>query len=209
MSGPQSDAAAGVMELERPIRVFLLDDHEIVRRGIADLFDHEPGMEVVGEASAVAGTLARIAEAAPDVALLDVRLPDGTGLELCRDIRSTFPGVRCIMLTSYDEADAIFAAVMAGADGYLLKEIRGTNLAGAVRTVAQGGTLLDPAVVDSVLAMLRSGTAHDTLTAREKELLDYVARGLTNRQIAEMTGMEERTVRAYVAGLIAKLTSHI
>jgi DNA-binding NarL/FixJ family response regulator len=189
--------------------VFLLDDHEIVRRGIADLFDHEPDMEVVGEASAIAGTLARIAEVAPDVALLDVRLPDGTGLELCRDIRSSVANVRCIMLTSYDEADAMFAAVMAGAEGYLLKEIRGTNLAGAVRVVAQGGTLLDPDVVESVLTMLRNGRAHSTLTAREKELLDYVARGLTNRQIAQTTGMEERTVRAYVAGLIAKLTAHI
>jgi DNA-binding NarL/FixJ family response regulator len=203
-AGPAMQAAGSA----QPIRVFLLDDHEIVRRGIAELFDHEPDVVVTGEAGTVAGAMEAIGAARPDVALLDARLPDGTGLELCRDIRSAFPHVRCLILTSYDEPDAVCAAVLAGAHGYLLKQIRGTNLADAVRTVARGDTLLSPDVVDRVLAMLHEAPARVTLTPREADLLEHVTRGQTNSEIAAVTDLPERSVRVYVSGLIAKLIAH-
>ena len=194
-----------------PTRIFLLDDHEIVRRGIADLLSFEDDMVVVGEAGTIAEALEVVPACRPDVALLDARLPDGSGLELCRDIRSADPSVRCVMLTSYDDSEAVFAAVLAGASGYLLKEIGAMNLAQALRDVAAGKPLLDPRFVQRVLHTLRGGPGQNAplgeLTQRERELLDLVADGLTNSEIAARTGLSERTVKAYVSGLIAKFVS--
>jgi two-component system, NarL family, response regulator DevR len=195
--------------VNKPIRVFLLDDHEIVRRGIADLFESADDLTVVGEAGTAAEALARIPAVHPDVAVLDARLPDGSGIDVCRDIRSALPDVRCLILTSYDDNDAIFAAVMAGASGYLLKEIRGNSLLDAVRQVAAGKSLLDPSVTERLLTRLREGTPRDekleSLTAREREILVLIADGLTNRQIGERLFLAEKTVKNYVSGLLAKL----
>jgi two-component system response regulator DevR len=187
----------------------LLDDHEVVRRGIADLLETEAGIRVVGEAGSAAEALRRIPAARPDVAILDARLPDGSGIDVCRDIRSEMPEVNCLILTSYDDDDAIFAAVMAGAAGYLLKEIRGTSLVDAVRQVAAGKSLLDPSVTGRLLSRLRDGAPKDTrlasLTDREREILGLIADGLTNRQIGERLFLAEKTVKNYVSGLLAKL----
>jgi two-component system response regulator DevR len=192
-----------------PVRVFLLDDHEIVRRGIADLLDTEPDIVVVGEAGTAAEALRRIPAVQPDVAVLDARLPDGSGIDVCRDIRSSQPSVRCLILTSYDDEDAIFAAVMAGAAGYLLKQIRGTSLVDAIRQVAAGKSLLDPSVTERLLARLRDGQPRDerlaSLTEREREILNLIAEGLTNRQIGERLFLAEKTVKNYVSALLAKL----
>jgi two-component system response regulator DevR len=191
------------------IRVFLLDDHEMIRRGIADLLEHEVGISVVGEAGTAAEALARIPAARPDVAILDARLPDGSGIEVCREIRATLPQVRCLILTSYDDDDALFAAVMAGAAGYLLKEIRGTSLVDGIRQVAVGNSLLDPAVTGRLMARLRDGAPHDerleSLTARERDVLRLISDGLTNRQIADRLFLSEKTIKNYVSGLLAKL----
>jgi two-component system response regulator DevR len=191
------------------IRVFLLDDHEIVRRGIADLLEAEPDISVVGEAGTAAEALARIPAVRPHVAVLDGRLPDGSGIDVCRDIRSSLPEVRCLILTSYDDNDALFAAVMAGAAGYLLKEIRGANLVDAIRQVAAGQSLLDPAVTGRLLQRLRDGEPQDkrlaSLTDREREILGLITEGLTNRQIGERLFLAEKTVKNYVSGLLAKL----
>jgi len=191
------------------LRVFLLDDHEIVRRGIADLLEAEPGITVVGEAGTAGEALRRIPAAQPDVAVLDARLPDGSGIDVCRDIRSTLPSVRCLILTSYDDEDAVFAAVMAGASGYLLKQIRGTSLVDAIRQVAAGKSLLDPAVTERLLIRLREGTPRDerlaSLTDREREILALIADGLTNKEIGERLFLAEKTVKNYVSGLLAKL----
>jgi two-component system response regulator DevR len=196
----------------KTIGVFLLDDHEIVRRGIADLLEVESDIRVVGEAGTVAEALRRIPAARPDVALLDARLPDGSGIDVCRDIRSASPEVRCLILTSYDDDDALFAAVMAGAAGYLLKEIRGTSLVDAVRQVATGKSLLDPAVTGRLLAQLRDGgqkSAGDatlsSLTQRERDVLALITDGLTNKEIGERLFLSEKTVKNYVSGLLAKL----
>jgi two-component system response regulator DevR len=192
-----------------PIRVFLLDDHEIVRRGIADLIGAEDDITIVGEAGTAVQGLAGIPAAAPHVALLDARLPDGSGIDVCREIRSSCPQVRCLILTSFDDNDAIFAAVMAGAAGYLLKEIRGTNLVDAVRQVAAGNSLLDPVVTERLLARLRDGEPRDvrlaSLNRREHEILTLITDGLTNRQIGERIFLTEKTVKNYVSGLLAKL----
>jgi two-component system response regulator DevR len=191
------------------VRVFLLDDHEIVRRGIADLLDVERGITVVGEAGTAAEALRRIPVTRPHVAVLDIRLPDGSGIDVCRDIRSSAPEIRCLILTSYDDNDAIFAAVMAGAAGYLLKEIRGSSLVDAIRQVATGKSLLDPAVTERLLARLRDGEPQDlrlaSLTDREREVLGLIADGLTNREIGERLFLAEKTVKNYVSGLLAKL----
>jgi two-component system, NarL family, response regulator DevR len=191
------------------IRVFLLDDHEIVRRGLTDLLEAEAGITVVGEAGTAAEALHRIPAARPDVAVLDARLPDGSGIDVCRDIRSSMPQVRCLILTSYDDNDAVFAAVMAGAAGYLLKQIRGTNLVDAIRQVAEGKSLLDPAVTERLLNRLRDGAPQEprlaSLTNREREILALIADGLTNRQIGERLFLAEKTVKNYVSGLLAKL----
>ncbi len=191
------------------IRVFLLDDHEIVRRGIANLLTSEPDIEIVGEAGTAAEALARIPAARPDIAVLDARLPDGSGIDVCRDIRSGQPSIRCLILTSYDDNDAVFAAVMAGASGYLLKEVRGASLVDAIRQVAAGRSLLDPSVTERLLDKLRQPAEVDqrlaALTEREREILDLIADGLTNRQIGERLFLAEKTVKNYVSGLLAKL----
>jgi len=191
------------------IRVFLLDDHEIVRRGIADLLSATDDIEVVGEAATVAEALRRIPAARPDVALLDGRLPDGSGIDVCREIRSSHPDIRCLILTSYDDDDALFAAVMAGASGYLLKEIRGSSLLDGIRQVRAGRSLLDPSVTERVMRRLRVGNEQDPrlagLTEREREILDLIAEGLTNRQIGERLFLAEKTVKNYVSILFAKL----
>ncbi len=192
-----------------PIRVFLLDDHEIVRRGIADLIGAEADIEVVGEAGTAEAALARIPAVRPDVAILDARLPDGSGIDVCREIRSSLPEVRCLILTSYDDNDAIFAAVLAGAAGYLLKEVRGSSLVEAIRQVAQGKSLLDPSVTERLLARLRDGAPVDarlaSLTDRERQILALIADGLTNRQVGERLFLAEKTIKNYVSGLLAKL----
>jgi two-component system, NarL family, response regulator DevR len=199
-------------QVAETIGVFLLDDHEIVRRGIADLLQVESDIRVVGEAGTAAEALRRIPAARPDVALLDARLPDGSGIDVCRDIRSASPEVRCLILTSYDDDDALFAAVMAGAAGYLLKEIRGTSLVDAVRQVAAGKSLLDPAVTGRLLARLRDGdqkTADaatlSSLSQRERDVLALITDGLTNKEIGERLFLSEKTVKNYVSGLLAKL----
>ncbi len=204
-----ADLTPEVPDPPEEVRVFLLDDHEIVRRGIADVLQAEPGITVVGEASTAGEALRRIPAAKPHVALLDARLPDGSGIDVCRDIRSSAPDVRCLILTSYDDNDALFAAVMAGAAGYLLKEIRGTSLVDAVRQVAAGKSLLDPAVTGRLLTRLREGAPQDerltSLTDREREILGLIADGMTNKQIGENLFLAEKTVKNYVSGLLAKL----
>ena len=187
-------------------RVFLVDDHEIVRRGVADLINAEADLTVVGEASTVKQALSRIAATSPDVAVLDVRLPDGSGTDLCRDIRSAHPDVACLMLTAYDDDEASYTAVLAGAAGYVLKDIRGQGLLESIRRVANGEILVDPAVTKRVVARATTGAdAAADLSLRERQVLDQIAAGLTNRQIAEHLGLAEKTVKNYVSGLLAKL----
>jgi two-component system, NarL family, response regulator DevR len=194
---------------DRPIRVFILDDHELVRRGLTDLLTTTNDLTIVGEAATAADALHRIPAAAPDVALLDARLPDGSGIDVCRDIRSSYPNVRCLILTSYDDDEALFAAVMAGASGYLLKQIGGNSLLEGIRQVAAGRSLLDPAVTEKLLDRLRNPIQPDpvagSLTAREREILDLIADGYTNRQIGERLFLAEKTVKNYVSGLLTKL----
>lgn len=191
------------------IRVFLVDDHEIVRRGIAELLDSEPDLEVVGESGSVAQTLGRVAATLPDVVVLDVRLPDGSGVDLCRTIRSAHPDIACVMLTAYDDDDASYAAVLAGAAGYVLKDVRGRHLVDGIRRVAQGETLIAQAVRDRVVAVLRRPAplvdGAPPLTLRESQVLQLIADGMTNRQIGERLDLAEKTVKNYVSGLLAKL----
>jgi DNA-binding NarL/FixJ family response regulator len=191
------------------VRVFLLDDHEIVRRGIREMLEDTGEIEVVGEASTATEALRRIPATRPDVAVLDARLDDGTGIDVCREIRSTHPEVGCLILTSYDDDDALFSAIMAGAAGYLLKQIKGTDLVGAIRTVAAGRSLLDPAITQKVLTRLREGPAQDSRLAalgeREREILLLIAEGLTNRQIATRIHLSEKTVKNYVSAILDKL----
>jgi two-component system, NarL family, response regulator DevR len=191
-----------------PIRVFLLDDHEVVRRGVADLLESEPDLTVVGEAATAAEALARVPAVRPDVAVLDVRLPDGDGVTVCRELRSHLPDLRCLMLTSFADDDALFDAIMAGASGYVLKQIRGTDLVGAVRTVASGQSLLDPRTTAQVLARMRAATEKDPLdqlSEQERTVLVLIGEGLTNRQIGERMFLAEKTVKNYVSHLLAKL----
>ena len=192
-----------------PIRLFLLDDHEIVRRGFADLLASTPDIEVVGEAATVAQALARIPACRPDVAVLDARLPDGNGIDVCREVRSRDPAIRCLILTSYDDDEALFAAVMAGASGYLLKQVRSASLTEAIRTVAAGQSLLDPTVTGRLLERLRTPPAPDRrlggLTEREREILDLIADGLSNREIGQRLFLAEKTVKNYVSSLLSKL----
>jgi DNA-binding NarL/FixJ family response regulator len=191
------------------IGVFLLDDHEVVRRGVAELLSSEDDIDIVGEAGTAAEALARIPATRPDVAVLDVRLPDGNGVEVCREIRSRMPNVHCLMLTSYGDDDALFEAIMAGASGYVLKQIRGNELISAVRRVAAGASLLDPAVTGRVLQRLRSPEPADerlaALTVQERRILDLIALGYTNRQIANEILLAEKTVKNYVSNLLTKL----
>jgi DNA-binding NarL/FixJ family response regulator len=189
--------------------VFLLDDHELVRRGLRDLLETEDDVEVTGEASTAEEALRRLPAARPDVAVLDVRLPDGSGVEVCRDIRSDHPEVRCLMLTSFAEDEALFDAIMAGASGYVLKQVRGNELVEDIRRVAAGQSLLDPAVTQQVLDRLREGPKQDTalagLTDQERKILVLIGEGLTNRQIGERMFLAEKTVKNYVSSLLAKL----
>lgn len=191
------------------VRIFLLDDHEIVRRGIRDLLQTEPDLVVVGEASTVAEARARVPALRPDVAILDVRLPDGSGIDLCRDIRAQDPTIHGLILTSFDDDDAVFAAIMAGAAGYVLKQVRGSHLIDTVRQVAAGRSTLDPRVTAAVLDRLRSGPPSDPalerLTPQEQRLLGFIGRGLTNRQIAHEMHLAEKTVKNYVSAILAKL----
>ncbi len=192
-----------------PIKVFLLDDHEIVRRGVKDLLEAEPGITVIGEAGTAASALARIPALKPDVAVLDVRLPDGDGVSVCRDIRSQLPEVACLMLTSFGDDEALFDAIMAGAAGYVLKQIRGTDLVGAVKTVAAGRSLLDPEAASRVMARMRDQSRRSdplaALTGQERKILELIGEGLTNRQIGERLFLAEKTVKNYVSALFAKL----
>jgi two-component system, NarL family, response regulator DevR len=191
------------------VRVFLLDDHEIVRRGVKELLETEGDLEVVGEAGTAAEALARIPPTRPDVAVLDVRLPDGDGVQVCREIRSAHPEIQCLMLTSFADDEALFQAIMAGASGYVLKQIKGADVVEAVRSVAAGRSLLDPSVTARVLERLRKGSEEDELLARlspqERNILRLIADGLTNRQIAEEVHLAEKTVKNYVSNLLAKL----
>lgn len=192
------------------IKVFLLDDHEVVRRGLKDLFDSEDGFEVVGESGSAKDAEARIPALRPDVAVLDGRLPDGSGVDVCRAIRSIDPSIRAIILTSYDDDEALFAAIMAGAAGYVLKQIVGNDLLDVVRKVADGQSLLDPAVTQRVLDRLRDGGASEPaelrqLTPQERRILELVAEGMTNRQIGEQLFLAEKTVKNYVTSILTKL----
>jgi two-component system response regulator DevR len=190
------------------VTVFLVDDHEVVRQGLRSLLEAD-GLEVVGEAATAAQAVVRIAATRPQVAVLDVQLPDGTGVDVCREIRSMLPDTACIMLTSFDDDDALFAAIMAGAAGYLLKQIRGLQLVDAVRRVAAGESLLDPKVTARVLERVRSGPKQDprlaALTDQERRILDLIAEGLTNRQIGTRLGLAEKTVKNYVSSMLAKI----
>jgi DNA-binding NarL/FixJ family response regulator len=191
------------------VRVFLVDDHEVVRRGVAALLEAEDDIEVVGEAGTVGQALSRVLAARPDVAVLDVRLPDGDGVAVCREIRSRMPKVACLMLTSFSDEEALFDAVMAGAAGYVLKQIHGSDLVGAVRSVASGQSLLDPRSTAQMLRRLREREARkDPLSAlsdQERQILELIGEGLTNRQIGERMFLAEKTVKNYVSNLFAKL----
>src|ERR1035438_3918228 len=194
---------------EQPIRVFLLDDHEVVRRGVRDLLEAEPDIEVVGEAGTVSSALARIPALRPDVAVLDVRLPDGDGVSVCREIRSTLPETACLMLTSSRDDQALLGAIMAGAAGYVLKETCGSDLVSAVRTVAAGGSMLDAQSTHRVMERLRERMAGvdplSALTDQEKRVLELIGEGLTNRQIAERMVLSEKTAKNYVSAVLTKL----
>ena len=191
------------------IRVFLLDDHEVVRRGLAGLLQAQGDIEVVGESGLAQEATRRIPALRPDVAILDARLPDGSGIDVCRDVRTVDSSIKGLILTSYEDDEALFAAIMAGAAGYVLKQIRGTDLVDAVRRVAAGQSLLDPAVTQRVLERIRNGVEqpHElkTLTEQERRILEHIAEGLTNREIAGKMFLAEKTVKNYVSSLLAKL----
>jgi DNA-binding NarL/FixJ family response regulator len=190
------------------VRVFLLDDHEIVRRGLRELLESEGDLEVVGEAGTAEEALARIPATRPDVAVLDVRLPDGDGVEVCREVRSRHPEIQCLMLTSYADDEALFSAIMAGAAGYVLKQVKGADLMDGVRRVARGESLLDPSVTRRVLERLRTKPEEDELSAltdQERRILDFIAEGLTNRQIGDRMFLAEKTVKNYVSNMLGKL----
>ena len=193
----------------RVIRVFLLDDHEVVRRGLAELIGLESDMVVVGEAANAQDSLPRIVATRPDVAVLDVRLPDGSGVDVCRDARSALPGLACLMLTSYSDDEALFDAIMAGASGYVLKDIRGNDLIEAIRHISAGKSLLDPGATQRVLERLRQPAKSDDgltgLTEQEQRILDLIGEGLTNRQIGDHLHLAEKTIKNYVSAILAKL----
>ena len=190
------------------ISIFLVDDHEVVRRGVRDLLEGESDLQVVGEAASVAEALSRLPASRPQVAVLDVRLPDGNGVALCRELRARQPGLACLMLTSFADDQALLDAVLAGAAGYVLKDVRGNDLVEGIRTVAAGGSLLDPRATSVVLARLRSPRADDplaTLSGQERRVLTLVGEGLTNREIAGQLLLAEKTVKNYVSNVLAKL----
>ena len=191
------------------IRVFLLDDHDVVRQGLRFLLEQQDDIEVVGEAGTARDATARIPALRPDVAVLDARLPDGSGIDVCRDVRSIDASINALILTSYDDDEALFAAIMAGAAGYVLKQIHGTDLVGAVRTVASGQSMLDPRAASQLIARLRDQSARKDplagLTAQERKILELIGEGLTNRQIGERMFLAEKTVKNYVSSMLAKL----
>lgn len=190
-------------------KVFLVDDHEIVRRGLADLLGNEPGIEITGEAASVSEALARIPKSKPDVAVLDVRLPDGTGIELCRELLSTEPQLRCLMLTSYADDEALFTAIMAGASGFVLKQVLGNDLVSAVRTIAGGGSLLDSRTTAALMNRIRrerdQNDPTSALSEQEHTVFELIGEGLTNREIGERMFLAEKTVKNYVSRILAKL----
>ncbi|GGW44374.1 DNA-binding response regulator [Streptomyces lucensis JCM 4490] len=195
-----------------PIRVFLMDDHEVVRRGVRDLLNDEPDIEVIGEAGTAEQALVRVPALRPHVAVLDVRLPDGDGVSVCRELRSRMPELACLMLTSFDDEEALLDAIMAGASGYVLKQIQGSDLVSAVRTVAAGQSLLDPSATTRLMARLRDGQQKEEepealpgLTDREREILALIGEGLTNRQIGQRLYLAEKTVKNHISRLLAKL----
>ncbi len=191
-----------------PVRVFLLDDHEIVRRGIADLLEQEADISVVGEAGVASGAAEAILASGATVAVLDGRLPDGSGIDVCRDVKSERAELGCLILTSYDDDEAVLAAVLAGANGYLLKEVRATGLIDAIRRVSNGETLLDPRLTEGVLARAAAVPERsplDALTPRETEILALIAEGLSNREIGARLFLAEKTVKNYVSGILSKL----
>src|SRR3954447_2149467 len=192
-----------------PITVFLLDDHEVVRRGVADVLESDPGIRVIGEGQNAAEALARVPALRPDVAVFDVRLPDGDGVSVCRELRSRMPELRVLVLTSFSDDEALLEAVLAGASGYLLKQILGQDLVAAVRTVAAGGSLLDPAATTAVLERMHRAAEPAGPLARlsdqERTVLELIGEGLTNRQIGERMFLAEKTVKNYVSHVLAKL----
>jgi DNA-binding NarL/FixJ family response regulator len=191
------------------IRVFLLDDHEVVRRGLCGLLEAEGDIEVVGESGSAGEATRRIPALRPDVAILDARLPDGNGVDVCRDVRSVDPSIKGLILTSYEDDEALFAAIMAGASGYVLKQVRGNDLVDTVRRVAAGQSMLDPAVTQRVLERIRHPVDEPpelrSLTDQERRILGHIAEGLTNREIAGKMFLAEKTVKNYVSSLLAKL----
>ncbi|MFF9607292.1 response regulator [Streptomyces sp. NPDC014684] len=195
-----------------PIPVFLLDDHEVVRRGVRDLLDDESDIQVIGEAGTAEQALVRIPALRPRVAVLDVRLPDGDGVSVCRELRSRMPELACLMLTSFDDEEALLDSIMAGASGYVLKQIQGSDLVSAVRTVAAGQSLLDSSATARLMARLRGGPQQREeldelpgLTDREREILALIGEGLTNRQIGQRLYLAEKTVKNHISRLLAKL----
>jgi two-component system response regulator DevR len=194
------------------IKVFLLDDHEIVRRGVRDLLEAAGDLEVVGEAGTAAEAITRVPATQPDVAVLDVRLPDGSGIDVCRDLRATNPDLRCLMLTSFSDDEALIDAIVAGASGYILKEVRGGDIVSAVRRVAAGESLLDPHAAARVIERLRNPPPEDErlagLSPQERRILALLADGMTNRQIADQLYLAEKTVKNYVSNLLMKLGMH-
>ncbi|GAB3197213.1 response regulator transcription factor [Nocardioides hungaricus] len=209
MTEPVTQVEGQVPVRHGPIRVYLLDDHELTRRGIRDLLHSSGDIEVVGESGLAAEAARCILSLRPDVAILDGRLPDGSGIEVCRVVRSANPGIAALILTSYDDDDALFAAIMAGAAGYLLKQVRGADFVETVRRVAAGQSMLDPAVTAHVLERLRNGPPRDPvtdqLTPKEHQVLDLIGEGLTNRQIGTRLCLAEKTVKNHVSALLAKL----
>jgi two-component system, NarL family, response regulator DevR len=191
------------------IRVYLLDDHEVVRQGLRSLLERAGDIEVVGDSGSAVDATHRIPALRPDVAVLDARLPDGSGIEVCRAVRAVDPTIQALILTSYDDDEALFSAIMAGAAGYVLKQVRGNDLLDTVRRVAAGQSTLDPAVTQQVLDRLRKGPEEDpalaALTAQERRILEHIGEGMTNRQIAEAMFLAEKTVKNYVSALLAKL----
>jgi DNA-binding NarL/FixJ family response regulator len=196
------------MESAAPVRVFLVDDHEVVRRGVAEVLEDDPGITIAGEAGTVAEALARVPAVRPDVVVVDMRLPDGDGAELCRGLRHRMPGLRCLVLTSFSEHEALQAALRAGASGFLLKQVRGPALVSAVRTVAAGGTLFDQVPAGSTRTRGPGAAGGDRLgllTDQERTVLRLIGEGLTNRQIGVRMGLAEKTVKNYTSHLLAKL----
>ena len=194
------------------VRVFLLDDHEVVRRGVRDLLEASGEIEIVGEASTAEEARQRVPAVRPEVAVLDVRLPDGSGIEVCRDLRAADPDLKCLMLTSFDDDEALFDSIMAGAAGYVLKEVRGGDLVDSVLRVAKGESLLDPKATARVIERLRNPPPEDeklaSLSPQEQKILGYLAEGMTNRQIAEQMYLAEKTIKNYVSNLLLKLGMH-